>query len=100
MEILVLVTFQNHFYRWGDTIYRQTKGAPIGLRAAQSLARVVMDFWLKEARKRLKEGGMKMLLMDKYVDDVLAVMETLRLGSRWVERRWSTCLSGKKSTGS
>ena len=46
-----------------------------------------MDFWFKEARKKLKEGGMKILMMDKYVDDILAIMGTLKLGSRWVENR-------------
>ena len=43
VEILVKVTFENHFYKWNNNIYRQTKGGPIGLRAAQSLARIIMD---------------------------------------------------------
>ena len=87
VEILVKVTFENHFYKWNNNIYRQTRGGPIGLRAAQSLARIIMDFWLQECKQKLMSGGIVTKLLDKYVDDVLAVLESLPLGSRWVEGR-------------
>ena len=47
MEILVETTLSQHFYKWGPHIRRQSEGGAIGLRATGSIARVVMDDWLK-----------------------------------------------------
>ena len=51
------------------------------------MARIIMDFWLKECKEKLRSGGIETLLLDKYVDDVLAVLGSLPLGSRWVDNK-------------
>ena len=93
VRIMVRETFSNHFYKWGDSLYRQVKGGPIGLRAAQAIARLVMDEWLVECKARLEAGGVDILLMDKYVDVVLAILGPCP----WVPGGWKGEWSGYQS---
>ena len=82
VEIAVKTTFKTHYYKWSDGIYKQMAGGPIGLRASGSIAKLCMEIWLTEFRKKLEQLGIKVWLLRKYVDDVLIVCSTMRRGDR------------------
>ena len=65
----------------------QTKGGPIGVRASGTVAKVAMEKWIQALEAALVEGGLKVHLLLKYVDDILVVMETVELGARWIDKR-------------
>ena len=85
VEILIKTTFQTHFYKWNRKIFKQREGGPIGLRASGTVAKLIMELWLREVRKRLETAGFKVWLMEKYVDDVLLVCSMAKKGDRIVK---------------
>ena len=62
---------------------RQKKGGAIGLKATGTIARVAMEDWIRNFRKKISEAGMTVHLLTKYVDDVLPITNTLEFGARW-----------------
>ena len=70
-------------YKWGQKIFRPTRGGTNGLRATGSVARLVMDFWCAKMKEMINENGMTCPLLKMYVDDVLLVVWKLGLGFRW-----------------
>ena len=84
VENAVKMTFNSHFYKWGGKIYQQMKGGPIGLKASGSVAKIAMEIWLREYRKRLEKAGFKVWLLQKYVDDVVIVCSMAKRGHRLV----------------
>ena len=70
-------------YKYKNEVYKQKEGGAIGLRITGSICRIVMDRWKKKTKKMMEEKGMKIYLMEKFVDDVNVVVEGMRLGSRW-----------------
>ena len=85
IEILVVTTFETHVYAWGGKIFMQSKWCPIGVRASGTVAKVAMEKWIQALEAALVEGGLKVHLLLKYVDDVLVAMETVQLGARWLD---------------
>ena len=83
MEVAVRECFRNHLYQFDGKVYRQTEGGPIGLRLSMAVSRVVMAMWDKKLSKLGGQTGWLVHLLKRYVDDVTAVVETLRLGVRW-----------------
>ena len=83
VEISVETTFNTHFYKWSGKVYRQTKGGAIGLKATGSVAKVAMEDWIRKLHGKLVDKGVQVHLLTKYVDDVLIVVDTMDLGSRW-----------------
>ena len=92
---LVKVVFGSHFYAWDNQIYQQQDGAPMGLESSCPVSQVLMDFWV-EAMMHISEKmqalavlnpvmyeRLDIFLLAKYVDDVLAALETMRKGVRW-----------------
>ena len=65
VEIMILTTFGNHFYRWEGENRQQMDGAAMGVRASGALARITMDVWMKEFRKKLNIIKMKLRLGKK-----------------------------------
>ena len=59
----------NHFYRFGDTIHKQSTGGPIGLRLTGEIARCVMAEWDQHMCTKLINAGIHKLLFGRYVDD-------------------------------
>ena len=68
-------------------MYRQKKGGPIGLRASGSVAKVAMEDWLKKFEKRVKELGIEVFLLRKYLDDVILIVRNCKLGERYLDGR-------------
>ena len=82
LESAILATFNNHFYKWNNSIHRQKRGGAIGLRATGSLSRITMDQWIQDFKKLAERAGVELWLLKKYVDDVLVICTNLELGSR------------------
>ena len=82
---MVKTTFRTHHYKWRGEVRRQTKGGAIGLRATGSLARNTMDTWIQEFRDLLESQGVEIILLEKYVDDVVIVCKNIGLGRRFSE---------------
>ena len=82
-EGIVRATFSNHYYKWGASIRKQSKGGSQGLRGTGSVARTTMDDWAVKFRDKVETLGIKIYLLKKYVDDVLIISSLLKLGSRW-----------------
>ena len=83
IEIMVLATFDSHFYKWAGSIYKQKAGGPIGLRASGVVPKVTMELWLIEMRVKMEKAGLKVHLLKKYVDNVLVVCtQAIDQGSR------------------
>ena len=85
VEIMTLTTFTTHFYTWKGKIYKQAKGGAIGVRATGSIAKVAMEAWIKRLESLLTAARIQVHLLCKYVDDVLAIVGSKPLGSRWVK---------------
>ena len=80
--------FRNHLYQFGGKTYRQTDGAPIGVRASMSASRVVMGRWDRELKKILEENKLVVWLKFRYCDDLRLVMGSIREGWRWIGDRF------------
>ena len=91
MECLVKTTFSTHYYLWKGKVHKQLEGGPIGLRATGYCAKAVMDKWLGIFESKVKEAGIKLHLITKYVDDVLIVCTNLQLGQFWEEGELHFC---------
>jgi hypothetical protein len=70
MKILTETLMGSHTYRFDGKVYRHEDGGPIGLEVTQVIARVVMLMWDKMAKKLFAELGMKIIMYERYVDDV------------------------------
>ena len=42
-----------------------------------------MEDWIRRLHKLLTDSGMEVYILNKYVDDVLSVVKSLELGTRW-----------------
>ena len=83
LEVAVRTTFRNHIYMYGNKLYRQLKGGPIGLRLTGVVARLVMDQWAKLFLSTLANNNIMVYLFRKYVDDVNLALSLARPGLRW-----------------
>ena len=82
-QIAVLRIFENHHYQFEGQTYCQSLGAPIGRCLTLVVAIIVMDEWMSEFLVRLSDGGVDLLALTKYVDDLNIVAMLLNYGSRW-----------------
>ena len=83
MKEVIKITFQNHYYRWDGRIFLQREGGPIGLRATGSCAKLIMDDWLEKFRSKLEINNIEVFLLTKYVDDMLILCKSVKLGHYW-----------------
>jgi hypothetical protein len=70
MKVVVLTLMGNHTYRFNGKVYKQEDGGSIGLEATQAIARLVMMKWDKLAKALYEKLEMKMMMYQRYVDDV------------------------------
>ena len=69
VQIVVEALFNHHFYTFGNEIYHQKGGGPIGLRGTCAVARVLMQMWDIKWRDVLKEERITTWLLARYMDD-------------------------------
>ena len=51
LEVGIKASFKLHTYTFGDKLYIQLKGGPIGARLTMAVSRVVMEIWRRRVRK-------------------------------------------------
>ena len=69
-EIVVKVVFSTHCYKFAGKSYNQSDGGPIGLRVTNALAKIRIANWAGKVSKYLEDNGVKLYLMNTYVDDI------------------------------
>ena len=82
-KVAVRCVFKNHQYQFKGQTYRQTDGAPIGLRLTSIVARIVMDQWAAEFLVKTQDANINLHMFTKYVDDVNVILSMLKKGTRW-----------------
>ena len=80
LEIATEAMFTHHYYVFGGRNFRQMEGGPIGLRGTCTLARLVMQIYDKKWLKLVEEGGLKLKLYMRYMDDGRKMMQPLKRG--------------------
>ena len=83
LEIAIKFLFENHLYQFGGKTFRQKQGAPIGLRASCSAARVVMGCYDQRLKSLLEEMEVKIETAFRYMDDLRHILPSIKLGWRW-----------------
>ena len=84
VQIVVLIVFTNHCYKFRGRVYRQSKGGAIGLRLTSIAAWIVMDAWACSFLLKLDKVRMRIFAFMKYVDNVNVVMRRLKARFMWV----------------
>ena len=69
IETAVVVCMNTHIYRFGNNLYLQQSGGPIGMRFTAALANIVMKMWDLTWIKLMKREKMEWNLYLRYVDD-------------------------------
>ena len=87
LQIAIVTLFRNHLYQFENKVFRQKQGAPIGLRASCSAARVVMGCYDQRLRSLLEELEVKTMVDLRYMDDLRYVLGSIRFGWRFCEGR-------------
>ena len=68
-EIGTRVLFENFSYRFWGEAYHQQGGGPIGARITMSAAKMVMQSWADKYHGILIIAGLRIPLLNGYVDD-------------------------------
>ena len=82
-EIGTRVIFENFTYQFGEDIFLQKSGGPIGARVTRAAARIVMQSWSRAYKSILLRSGLRLTLLAGYVDDGRQAGTTLRRGMRY-----------------
>ena len=79
----VKAVFRNHLYQFAGKTYRQSNGAPIGVRLSCAVARLIMNTWDRKLKTILAENKVKFETVFRYLDDWRGIMRALAAGWRW-----------------
>jgi hypothetical protein len=82
-EIGTRAVFENFTYQFGEDIFQQMSGGPIGARVTMAAARIVMQSWSRSYRDILLRSGLRLTDMSGYVDDGRQSGTTLRRGMKF-----------------
>ena len=83
VEAAVIICMNSHVYSFGEKIYIQVEGGPIGMRFTASLANVVMKMWDKKWVELMEEAGLEFDLFLRYVDDCRLFLPAINKGWVW-----------------
>ena len=79
IETAVLVCMGTHTYSFGDKLFLQQEGGPIGMRFTASLANVTMNMWDRAWSKVMEMEKLTHYLFLRYLDDVRLFLPALNL---------------------
>ena len=96
VQVATLVLMTTHCYCFGGRLYRQLKGAPIGLRASACLAKVLMSHWDGTWAKVQKSFGLSVQLFYRYVDDIRIYLRPIDPRWIWTTNGWTNVQGGEK----
>ena len=85
VKVGVLMIMNTHVYSWDGESYLQGGRGPIGLRSTCAVARVVMNEWDARWLSLCKENNIKVRKSERYMDDIRAFLNALKMGWRWVD---------------
>ena len=68
----------NHFYTFGGSIRRQTKGGSIGSELTGEISRIYMLRWDRKFLTKLRRLGLSPYIYTRYVDDTLIMVDVIR----------------------
>jgi hypothetical protein len=85
VQIGVLVIMNTHLYSFDGKIFIQQAGGPIGLRATCAVARVTMNEWDARWLETMERNNVDIKKGERYMDDIRAILCSLRMGWRWWE---------------
>ena len=83
IEMMILAGMENHVYRFGHVIRKQTEGGPIGLALTGELAECYMIAWEKKFIKKLETLGINLLLYERFKDDITLMIEVIANGTKF-----------------
>lgn len=75
LKMLQFCLTDNNYFTYDNNIYTQTYGMPMGNPLSPTVADIVLDELIDQALSDLTKIGIKVKLMTKYVDDILAIIE-------------------------
>ena len=81
MTKLSMKCFENHYYKFGNKVYKQSKGGSIGTELTGEVAKLYMLRWDQKFLRKLKQLGIKQLLYKRYVDDILLLVGEIEPGT-------------------
>ena len=82
-EIGTRCIFENFTYQFGEDIFLQNSGGPIGARVTMAAARIVMQAWSRGYKSILLRSGLRLTMLAGYVDDGRQSGTTLRRGMHY-----------------
>ena len=83
LMIAIEVAFGAHIYSFHNAFYRQKRGGAIRSRLTGEVCKILMDVWIAIFEKVLKDSGVEIYLLLKYVDDVNLMVALIKEGIRW-----------------
>ena len=83
LELSIIYCMEHHYYMLGGEVKRQARGAGIGLRCSEALGRAFGLDWDRRLVERLEALGWPPLMIQRYVDDLNAVLSKLEPGVRY-----------------
>ena len=91
VQIMVEALFNHHYYTFGNNIYHQKGGGPIGMRGTCAVARVTMQMWDIKWREILENERITTWLLARYMDDARAFLPPFKHGWRWTKEGLRFC---------
>ena len=83
LEVGARTSFKEHIYTFGDKIFHQSGGGPIGSGLTMVCARLIMIWWMEKVHEKLKTAGLEVWFIGVYVDDFRFLLSMLEMGWRW-----------------
>ncbi|XP_075167739.1 uncharacterized protein LOC142239876 [Haematobia irritans] len=75
LKLLQFCLNDNNYFKYGEILYYQTYGMPMGNPLSPTIADIVLDNMLAETIKELSERNITIKFITKYVDDLFAVIK-------------------------
>ena len=83
LQIAIAASFHLHLYTFGEKVYMQMSGGPIGSRLTMAVSKIVMLVWGRKLQEHLGRAGLKTFIEGVYVDDIRLLMSLLSPHIRW-----------------
>ena len=89
VELAVIVCMNSHVYSFGQDLFVQQSGGPIGMRFTAALASIVMKMWDLWWEKLMEREGLWWDLYVRYVDDCRLFLPSISKGWFWNGTKFS-----------
>ena len=83
LRIVLNVILKTHTYKFNGITRVQRNGGPIGMELTGDIAQIFMVWWDGCLKRKIEEIGLRMVLYERYVDDINLVMKRIEKGRRY-----------------